>query len=290
MKSILITGAGSYVGGNLARWLARAPHRYRVETVDLRGDAWRAADFAAFDAVFHVAGIAHVTRNRRRADIYFRVNRDLAHAAAAKAKAAGVKQFIFMSSIIVYGPGRRIRGLIGPETTPAPADPYGESKLQAEQRLREIESDAFKVAIIRSPMVYGPGGKGNYPRLARLARRCPFFPDVDNRRSMIYIDNLCRCAQLLIDNEERGLFFPQNSEHVKTAALVQQIAAVHGRRVVLFRAFNPGVRVLARRIDLLDKLFGDLAYEHELSRYREDYRVVGFADSIRATERATATE
>ncbi len=147
-----------------------------------------------------------------------------------------------------------------------------------------MESGDFRVVIVRSPMIYGKGSKGNYPKLARVAKILPLFPDVDNRRSMIHIDNLCEFVRLMIDNEESGLFFPQNREYVKTSEMVRLIAKVSGRSLKLTRVLNPLIEVSKSRLKILDKVFGDLAYEQVLSDYREDYRVRDLKQSIVLTE------
>ena len=144
-------------------------------------------------------------RGLNREDLYYRVNRDLAIEVAKKAKAEGVKQFVFMSSIIVYGDSSSNRRVITRETVPTPSNDYGRSKLQAEQGITPLESDSFKVVILRSPMVYGKGSKGNYSKLAKLAKKLSIFPDIDNERSMIHIDNLCEFVRLMIDNVDRVL-------------------------------------------------------------------------------------
>lgn len=289
VKSLLITGANSYIGTNLARWLGAFGDQFQVATLDLLDDAWRAHDFAPYAAVVHVAGIAHVPAGSSSADRYFKVNRDLALETATRARAAGVGQFVFMSSIIVYGDNAGPRGMIDAHTSPAPRDHYGQSKLDAEAGLRQLAADDFKVAIIRSPMVYGRGSKGNYPRLAAAARRLPFFPEYDNRRSMVHIDNLCEFIRLLVVHEDGGVFFPQNREHVKTSDLVRAIAAARGKRLLLVKGAGPLIGLLVKRCELFRKVFGNLAYEMSMSAYQADYRVRSFAESIAATE-ATSDE
>jgi UDP-glucose 4-epimerase len=248
----------------------------------MRDDAWKARDFSGYDAVFHVAGIAHVSADARDADLYFRVNRDLAVETARKARSAAVGQFIFMSSIIVYGGG----GLIDRSTQPRPRDSYGQSKLQAEEGLNSLATGGFRIAVIRAPMIYGKGARGNYPRLAAAARRLPFFPDCDNRRSMLHIDNLCEFVRLLVDNGDGGLFFPQNREHVRTSEMVRLIAEAHGRRIRLVRGCGPLLKAMAGRVGIVNKVFGDLAYEPGLSGYRDEYRLRDLRESILATEAA----
>lgn len=284
MKRILITGKDSYVGCNLERRLAAAWPDSRVHSLDMRDDSWRQHDFTGYDAVVHVAGIAHVSADPRHEELYFRVNRDLAVETATVARSAGVGQFIFMSSIIVYGGSRSRNGLIDRKTEPVPRDFYGRSKLEAERGLSALARDDFQVAIIRSPMVFGPGAKGNYPRLAKLARRTPLFPLVSNRRSMIHIDNLCELIRLLVADGAGGVFFPQEREYVQTGELVRLIAAARGRKLFLVKGCDRLLKAAAARHALLDKLFGDLAYELELSTYAKDYRLRDLPSSILATE------
>lgn len=124
------------------------------------------------------------------------------------------------------------RGVITEDTSPAPETNYGRSKLQADLYIQKMESSDFKVAIVRPPMVYGGGCKGNYPKLAGLAGKTLFFPSVKNRRSMIYIENLCDCIENIIRLEKRGIFHPQNDGYVSTEALVRAIAKCHGRKII----------------------------------------------------------
>ncbi|MGI6537810.1 MAG: NAD-dependent epimerase/dehydratase family protein [Caldicoprobacterales bacterium] len=284
MKRILITGADSYIGTSFEKWLEREPDKYKVDTVDMRDSTWKEKDFSGYDVVFHVAGIAHVPTNSRLRNLYYEVNRDLAIETAEKARKEGVKQFIFMSSIIVYGDSSSKR-VIDRFTEPVPSNDYGDSKLQAEQGIRSMEDDNFKVVILRPPMVYGKGCKGNYPRLANLAKKTPVFPDFFNERSMIYIENLCEFIKLMIDYEESGLFFPQNAEYVKTSEMVRLIAKVHGKRIKLVKAFNPVLRLMIDKSALVKKIFGNLVYEKNMSKYsRANYQIRNLAESIEITE------
>lgn len=293
MKRVLITGAESYIGTAFEKWIADRSSSIVTETVDMKDGAWRKRDFHGYDSVFHVAGLAHadvgkVTEETRQ--LYYKVNCDLAVECAGKAKAEGVGQFIFMSSIIVYGDSAGIgqRKVITRDTPLAPASFYGDSKVQAEKGLRGLDSDDFRVVILRPPMIYGKGSKGNYPLLAEFAGKLPFFPKEDNQRSMLYIGNLCRFVELMVENRERGIFFPQNREYVRTADLVAAIAAERGRRMRLTGIFHPALLLLGKTGGKLgtlsDKAFGNLVYEKGMSEYREEYRVYGFRESVHLTE------
>lgn len=286
MKKILITGANSYIGTSFEKWLSKYPDKYFVDTLDMLSDSWQEKSFSKYDVIFHVAGIAHVSSNPKMKELYYKVNRDLAIEIAKKAKREGVKQFIFMSSIIVYGSSGRIgeRKIIDKDTKPSPVDFYGDSKLQAEKGLRALESDIFKVVILRPPMIYGKGSKGNYPKLSKAARVLPIFPDIDNERSMLHIDNLCEFIKLMIDNEESGVFFPQNKEYVKTSEMVKLIADVQGRKIRLVKFFNPIIRLLGLKLGLINKVFGNMVYEKKLSVYKEKYQIRNLRETIELTE------
>jgi UDP-glucose 4-epimerase len=284
MKRVLITGKNSYIGASLENWLMKEPDNYYVDTVSTRDDSWKKKDFSEFDVVFHVAGIAHVSSDPKMEDLYYRVNRDLTIETANKAKAEGVKQLIFMSSIIVYGDSSSSKRVIDRNTIPTPSNFYGSSKLQAEEGIRGLESEDFKIVILRPPMIYGKGSKGNYPKLAKAAQKLPVFPDIDNERSMLHIDNLCEFIKVMIDNEESGLFFPQNKEYVKTSEMVRLISEIHGKKIKLTRLFNPALRLMFG-IGIINKVFGNLVYEQSISDYdKANYRMSDMKESIKMTE------
>ncbi|QXN87163.1 NAD-dependent epimerase/dehydratase family protein [Tetragenococcus halophilus] len=282
MKRILITGKNSYIGNSFSDWI-EGDNNFYVEKVSLRDDSWKKMNFSGFDVVLHVAGIAHVSSDPKMEGSYYKVNRDLTIEVAKKAKKEGVKQFIFMSSIIVYGNTDKIKGVISSDTLPKPSNGYGESKLQAEEGLRELQASHFDVAILRLPMIYGKESKGNYPRLSKLARVTPIFPNFSNKRSMLHIDNLCEFIKLLVANNEKGLFFPQNEEYVCTSEMVVLIANNSGKKLRLTRSFNPVIRKLMK-LELINKVFGNLVYEKKMSIYKDKYQIRNLEESIKLTE------
>lgn len=272
MKKILVTGADSYIGTSFEKWVLRPQFkgRYQVETVDMRGEGWKTKDFSGYDTVFHVAGIAHadigkVTEEQKK--LYYQVNCDLAVETANKAKGEGVSQFIYMSSIIIYGDKLSVgkKRVITRETKPSPTNFYGDSKWKAEQKLLPISDESFHVAVLRPPMIYGKGSKGNYQLLTKIALKVPVFPDFPNQRSMCDIENLCTFIAQIIDERKEGIFFPQDPSYIKTAGLVQKIAAQHGKKLYLIKGFNWLVLILGAMPGKIGKLvkkaFGSLIYD-----------------------------
>lgn len=295
MKRILITGANSYIGNALKQYFAayQAAHkekRWQIDTISLRDAAWEQADFSGYDTILHMAGIAHADIGKvseETKETYYRVNCDLAVKTAKKAQREGVKQFVYMSSVIVYGDSAPVgkQKNITENTAPTPANFYGDSKYQAELRLQTLQTEAFQVAIVRAPMIYGKDSKGNFPMLLKLAKKTPVFPKIQNQRSMLYVENLAEFIRLLTEAGIGGTFFPQNEEYVTTAEMVRLIGSALGRKVRLCSALNPAVRLAARMPGKLggmaQKAFGSLTIDRQLS-HREitGYQIFSLEESI----------
>ena len=288
-KRVLVTGVNSYIGNAFRSYMEQYPEEAVVDGISVRNDSWKTLDFSGYDCVFDVAGIAHADTGHVSEEVkkrYYAVNCDLTVALAQKAKEEGVRQFIFMSSAIVYGDSAPIgfQRMITRDTPPAPADFYGDSKLQAEKGILPLADDHFKIAILRPPMIYGKGSKGNYPVLSKMAQKLPAFPKVENCRSMLYIGNLVEFVRLVIKNEENGFFFPQNGQYSNTSQLVQMIAEAHGKHIILVGGCTVPLRLLSQATGLVNKAFGSLAYDMPMSEYKENYRRFSLEESIRLTE------
>lgn len=274
MKKILIAGAGSYIGESFKEFLSQWPEQYKVDVIGTKGLEPKPEMFEGVDAIFCVAGIAHIKETAENRHLYFDVNRDLVVEIAKAAKAAGVKQFILLSSMSVYG---LEVGRITKDMEPHPVTAYGESKLQADEKIKKLEDESFKFCCLRPPMVYGKNCTGNYQSLRKFALKSRVFPQVNNKRSMIYIGNLCEFVKKCIDFERIGLFFPQNAEYTNTSEMVKQIAEENGKKIKLTKVFNWAIKICG--VGIVKKVFGDLVYEpvDTVSKY-------GLKESIRLTE------
>ena len=294
MKRLLIVGASGYIGKNLERYLNNYSggnqNRYKVETLSLRDRAWEEKDFSGYDSVIHLVGKAHADISRMSEEEqqeYYAVNCDLAVKVASIAKNAGVSQFIYMSSVIVYGDSAGVgkQKHITENTEPAPSNFYGDSKWKAEQELQKLADEHFHIAFVRSPMVYGPESKGNFPMLLKFARRLPVFPKVQNQRSMIYIGNLTEFLRLLAESGLGGIFLPQNASYISTAELVEMIGEAQGRRIHCLRILNLPVLlagVIPGKVGkMVNKAFGSLTIEQGLTGDIGDYRIYSWEESIR---------
>lgn len=286
MKKILITGANSYTGNAITQYLSSWPQEYHVSSISLRNDSWKSENFGAFDSVIHTAGLAHDSTKSSDKEAYFRVNSQLAFDTAQKAMNDGARQFIFMSSSIVYGASAAIghEKIITRLTPVSPESYYGESKVKAEEMITNLDGDNFHVCTLRCPMIYGKNCRGNYPVLSKIARRLPFFPKIKNTRSMLYVKNFAEFVRLMIENNERGIFWPQNGEYSNTSEIVRMIAESHGKNIALIPGCEIPLKVLAKFSGLINKAFGSFAYDMSLSDYRENYRLYDLRRSIEESE------
>lgn len=255
---ILIVGADSYIGTSVGLWLKSHSSnvKYLVDTFDTLKAPPTIMAFTGYDVVFHVAGIAHRKESRKNAHLYYEVNRDLAIKAAKIAKKAGIRHFMILSSMAVYG---LEAGVITRDTKTDPKSNYAKSKLAADEAIWNLRDENFRVAILRPPIVYGKGCKGNYQRLRKFALWTSVFPDIENQRSMLFVGNLCSFVQKVIEECLEGIFFPQNAEYVSTSQMVKAIADIHNKNIATIRLFNPILTHLP--IKIFTKVFGTLIYE-----------------------------
>lgn len=279
MKRILIAGQDSYIGVRLDAWLDK--NRYRCDTLDMRGEGWRSCDFSVYDSVVLVAGIAHCKKIDADPKIYEQVNHLLAAEVGEKAKRESVGQLVFFSSMSVYGVHA---GRIHADTPANPNTTYGRSKLNAETVLAALADDTFHVAILRPPMIYGPGCKGNYPRFSRLVQTLHVLPAVKNERSMLYINTLCAFMDSLLQSGGGGLYFPQNRAYVSTDDLAFAIAKAYHFHLFRPRGFAWLLRLIGKRDGTIAKMFGTLTYDLSMSETFMPRDQAQLLQSIRETE------
>lgn len=290
MKKVLITGANSYIGVSFENYVKEHySSQLQIDTVDMIDGTWRQKDFSSYDVVFHVAGIAHADVGKVSDEVkkkYYAINTDLAIETCAKAKKDGVKQFVFMSSAIIYGDSAPYgkKKIITRETEPSPSNFYGDSKWQADKGVRALADEKFIVTVLRPPMIYGKGCKGNYPMLSKMAKKLPVFPDIKNERSILYIENLCEFLCQVIIRAKGGIFWPQNSEYSSTSEIVRNIANVTGHKIFISKIFNV-ILLLASIIPgrikkIVNKAFGNLSYDKTLSSCDFVYQFIDLKNSI----------
>lgn len=280
---VLITGENGYISNELEKYFKCKSVPFEVIKKSIRVDSLDNIDLIGVDIVIHTAAIVHKKETKINESIYFEVNTKLTKFLAEKAKMSGVKQFIFFSTMAVYGD---VRGEISNRTVYSPTSLYGKSKLAAEEILQELNSNYFNVAIVRPPMVYGPKCPGNYRTLSVFSRKSPIFPDIENVRSMIFIYNLTEFIYQLVKNHESGIFHPQDSDFINTTELVKEIGIAHKKKI--FTNFFVGklLKKIIGRKAIYQKVFGDLYYAKKLSNYKDNsYQKYNLKEAILISEK-----
>lgn len=285
MAKVMLVGIGGYIGGQFTEYIKKNYTDWQIDAVDSMNIKWANADFHRYDAVYNVSGLAHANARQGSEEQYYAVNGQLPIDVAKKAKAEGVKIFVQMSSQIVYGDMSELGGekMITPETVPSEPTIYGKSKMMAERGLQNLVDDTFQVAIIRPPLIYSEYARDNFPRLVNFAKKMPIFPKLENKQSMVYVDNLCELIKLAIENNKGGIYYPQQECYIETSKIVKDIADRVGNKMWLTRIFNPALRLLSKseKLGFIHKAFGSIAYELEMSNhFGGKYRVVSYDESI----------
>lgn len=291
MKKVLLVGVGGYVGGRFIEYINAHYPNWQIDSVDSIERRWEKTDFRGYDAVYNVSGLAHANARNGSEDEYYIVNGQLPIDIAAKARAAGVPIFIQMSSQIVYGEMSELGAekIIAKSTVPSEPTVYGKSKMMAERGLNKLSSPDFKIAIIRSPLIYSECARDNFPRLVSFAKKMPVFPELKNQQSMIYIDNICELVRLIIDEEEGGIYFPQQEVYIQTSKIVKDIADAVGNKIWFTRIFNPALRIISKlpMFSFVRKAFGSIVYDMDISNHFDGkYRVVSYEQSIERITKA----
>lgn len=283
---VLITGKNSYIGLHIRSCLEK--YNYSVDEADMLTDDWKDYDFSNYETVIHVAAVVHENAKSSDWEKFKKVNVQLVKEVAAKAKVEGVKQFIFFSTMAVYGQDKKLPqgNVINKETPILPTSMYGKSKYMAEQILEDLADDNFKVAVLRPPNVYGKNCPGNYiAAFKTITKKLPFFPYAysDSRQSFIYIENLSNLVRLIIEKKSCGIFTPQDDFIPSTNDLLKMIAKATGNKIHFSKFLGFFVRIF-RFVPLVNKIYGGVSYDECMSNsFNCKYRVVSFEEGIKKT-------
>ena len=284
---VLITGKNSYAGKEFIKRIQAKKSDLVIDAISVRDDEWKSLNFSVYDAIYHVAAIVHLKEKTSMEQEYYRVNSNLPYEIAYKAKSEGVKSFVFLSSIAVYG----ILGQIGKdiviskETRENPKTFNGKSKLAAEQLLMPLQSEEFNVAILRIPLIYGRNCPGNYNSLSKLARLTPVFPNLNNKRSMIFIDHLSDIVEFIIKDKRYGTFLVNNPENFNTLYLVKEIAKNHDKKIFHSSILSIILKLFGNRFSVTQKLFGTVYYKLEDTKIKDfTFEDISFEKTIALSE------
>jgi UDP-glucose 4-epimerase len=227
---VLLTGANGFVG---SYFLSKYTRKYEIKRFSFFKEDIKALHVSDIDVVIHLSALVHQMGVMPSEAEYERVNVIQALDLAQRAKNAGVGQFIFMSTVKVYG--EETEEIYTETFTCKPQDEYGKSKLKAENELKKLEDENFCVTIIRTPIVYGFGVRANIKNLVTLVQKVPLLPfgNIKNKRSMVYVGNLCHLIDELIKQKQSGIFLASDDEPLSTSQLIELIAKNLNKKIFL---------------------------------------------------------
>lgn len=237
---ILITGVHGFVGSNLVGALAGnhtiygldiiAPEKVGVEQT-FSWDELESGRLPAVDAIVHLAGKAHDTKNQSAAEIYFKVNTELTQKIFDYFLKSSARKFVFFST--AKAASDRVDGILTENVIPSPVGPYGESKIKAEEYILSHMPEDKDVYILRPCMIHGPGNKGNLNLLYNVVSKGIPWPlgAFENRRTMTSVENVCFVVNgLLMQNIPSGIYNMGDDEPLSTNELIEEICSSLGKR------------------------------------------------------------
>jgi nucleoside-diphosphate-sugar epimerase len=262
MKKLLITGSSGFVG---SYFIKKYKDKYNIKTFSFRKDDINTFDCADVDTVFHLSALVH-QMGGASAEEYEKVNVTQTLDLARKAKDSGVKHFVFMSTVKVYG--EETNSVYTENSICAPEDEYGKSKLKAEQELSKLEDENFKISILRTPIIYGYGVKANIKSLVNLVNKISILPfgKIKNKRSMVYIGNICYLVDEIITQEKAGIFLAADDKPLSTSRLIKLFAKNLDKKIYLIKIpfFESLLKIL--KSSFHKRLYGSLEVDNTITK------------------------
>jgi nucleoside-diphosphate-sugar epimerase len=262
MKKLLITGSSGFVG---SYFINKYKEKYNIKTFSFLKDDINTLDCNTIDVVFHLSALVH-QMGGASAEEYEKVNVTQTLDLARKAKESGAKHFVFMSTVKVYG--EETNNVYAETTICNPEDEYGKSKLKAELELSKLENEDFKVSILRTPIIYGYGVKANIKNLVSLVNKVPFLPfgKIENKRSMVYIGNICHLVDEIITQEKAGIFIAADDKPLSTSKLIELIAKNLDKKVYLLKIPFFGSLLKILKPSFYKRLYGSLEVDNIITK------------------------
>lgn len=258
---ILVTGSNGYLGNS---FINQYKNKYKFENFSLLTQKLEDINFDSVDIVLHCAALVH-QKIEHSYEKYHEINVEYPLKLAKLAKENGVKQFVFISTIAVYGEDEE---KLDENTICNPITPYGKSKLEAEKELLKLSDDSFVVSIVRAPMVYGKDAPGNIDSLIKLVKKLPIIPlgGIENKRSFISIQNLCHMIDEVIIQQKAGIFLASDDEPLSTLKLIKLIAKNLDKKIYLIKIpfFESLLKIL--KPSFHKRLYGSLEIDNTITK------------------------
>lgn len=260
MKRLLVTGSSGYLGSN---FIQKYQSIYNFSFFSLLSDKLERVELNSVNAILHCAAIAHNKQKASSGD-YEKINVNYPYELAHMAKSRGVKQFIFISSVSVYGE----KEFINHKSDTNPTSAYGRSKLKAEKKLLTLNDSSFTISILRIPMIYGPKAPGNIETLTKLLNHLPIIPlgNIDNKRTFISISNVLQSINTILEKKKGGVFLLSDEESISTSKLVSILINKIGKKRILVDSILVKYFIKALFPSIYNKLWGSMVIDSSLSR------------------------
>ena len=262
-KTLMITGSSGFVGSN---FINKYKEKYNIIPVCLIENRPEDLNYDGVDCILHLAALVHQMKGAPE-EKYFEINTELTKRLAETAKSNGISHFVFYSTVKVYGYDGDIYNhnfILDKNSECKPNDPYGKSKYEAEEILRGLEDNNFKVTYIRPPMIYGLGVKGNMINLIKLINTFPILPFNydENKRSIVSITNLLDITKEVIDKEKIGIYIPTDGKAVSIKEIVEGIAEGLDKKIVLIKFPKFVYNLLCKvKPNIMVRLYGSLQFD-----------------------------
>lgn len=261
--NVLITGSTGFIG---SYFINQYSSQFVVNTFSFLRDNFDTLKLDGIDCVVHCGALVHQMKREPSYEEFFDSNVNHTLQMAIKAKANNVKQFIFISTIKVFG--EESKKIFDENSPTSPKDDYGLTKKIAEEKLFELEDKNFKVAILRLPLVFGPGVKANFRSLINIVNQFKILPlgSINNKRSIVFVGNVCHYIFQIIKLRERGIFIANEDESFSTSELINQISKALGKNIILFSIplFNQILKIVKPKY--YQRLFENLEVDNSLTK------------------------
>ncbi|MDY3200002.1 MAG: NAD-dependent epimerase/dehydratase family protein [Arcobacter sp.] len=268
MKKLLITGSNGFVG---SYFINKYKNKYDIKTFSFLKNDMNTLDCNSVDVLFHLSALVHQMGGASASE-YERINVTQTLQLAKRAKESAVKHFIFMSTVKVYG--EETNSKYAENSICNPEDDYGKSKLKAEHELQKLEDENFKISIIRTPIVYGYGVKANIKSLVNLVNKVSLLPfgKIENKRSMVYIGNLCHLVDEVIIQQKAGIFLASDDEPLSTSKLIDLIAKNLDKKIYLIKIpfFESLLKIV--KPSFHKRLYGSLEIDNTITKEKLNLR------------------
>ena len=261
---VLLTGSSGFIG---SYFYNNYKEHLEIKTFSFLREKIENINFKNINTVVHCGALVHKMHEIPYKD-YFKANVEQTINLASHAKKNNVSNFIFISTVKIYGEETDL--VLNEKSLPNPLDSYSLSKFEAEKKLLELQDENFKISILRIPLVYGPGVKANFKSLVNLIKKISILPfgKIFNKRSIVYVGNVAHILYQIILQNKNGIFIAVDNKAISTSMLITEIARALNRKMILFKIpfFDMMIKII--RPNIYKRLYLSLELDNSSTLHR----------------------